>query len=348
MKVLMYPASVKKNDNPFINIIADSLREKEVTVDDPLFAFRYMGYSALHLHWLEGIFWGRLAKRSNFVSKLKADRLIRIASRFSEAGKPVVWTLHNLHPHESLPSDKAELFSKFLEELSPHISDVIFMNPSLGPIFAETFPMLSHVRHRHIPHPHFRTFFSEFSTKDFEMESSPTIAFDTPKLACVGMIRTYKGIPALIECLKSCNHQFHLVIAGSGPRSACQEVHDAINGDSRFSFVNKQLSHKEVFDIITNSTATIFNFTSILNSGSILTSLSLSKPVICPNFPSLSYLQNSFGSDWISTFEAPLTAPQLTSILAATKNKREVPCPMDACSPNKVAQMHIEVYRSTL
>jgi hypothetical protein len=55
----------------------------------------------LHVHWPERIFWGRVSGVHPFLSSLFARRMLSAADAIHRRGGFVVWTAHNIMPHES-------------------------------------------------------------------------------------------------------------------------------------------------------------------------------------------------------------------------------------------------------
>lgn len=344
--VEMYPASVRKDDNPFITILVNGLREAGATVH----AYAPWSFGplagALHVHWLEQVTWGRYAKRIPVLQSALARLLVRKAKRYRNAGKPVVWTVHNLRPHESLSGHARRSFETLRRSFLPLVSDVILMSPGIEQEVAAEYPELSGARWHVIPLPHFRGFFQSLAPHQ-DVRSRYGIDATTPLLAVVGMLRRYKGIPSLIEQVRQLHHSFSLVVAGEGDAETCDAIRHAMGSDPRFIFDQRRLSDSDVASILAHADVALFNFESILNSASVLAALSMSTPVVCPASGALIDIQEDVGQQWVQTFHGALTPAILAQAIKALGNPFDTICPLDRHEPVEVGRRLKHVYEAS-
>lgn len=98
-----------------------------------------------------------------------------------------------------------------------------------------------------------------------------------------GRISKYKGVDVLLDAMKLVNTMFpnqKLVIAGGGATSALLQ-HEVLK-DSRYnsSIINRYIPNRELVGLIRNAALVICPYTDATQSGVLMTSFALSKPVI--------------------------------------------------------------------
>ncbi|HEV7352116.1 MAG TPA: glycosyltransferase [Brevundimonas sp.] len=340
MRVLMCPAKTADDDNPFISILVSGIRSAGAQVEH--FDYRPRdGFDAFHVHWLEGVFWGRVAGRVSLVASLRARALIEQATRTRASGGRVVWTVHNLLPHEALSSSRAAVWSLLCEAFLPLVTDVILMSPDTTPEVQRLYPQVAGAKVHEVPHPHYREFFARHA----DLSALPR-APGPIRLACVGKLRPYKGVLELVEQLGKVDRDFELTIAGDGPADHVRAIASAVRNDTRFRLNARALTHGEVVTTLRVADAAAFNFERILNSGSVLAALSAGVPVLCPSAPALDALGQQVGPQWLRTFMRPVTADWILDcaedFIAA--RSADLLAPLDKLSPDAVGRDHAALY----
>lgn len=339
----MLPAKMRRNNNPFISILVSALREENVKVLNflPLGAWRA---DALHLHWLEQIFWGRVAARSLAWARFRGTRLLSLARAMRLRGRRVVWTVHNLDPHEFSCKRQERIYSKFRDTLMPLITDVICMSSEVEISVRERYPMLERANFHIIPHPHYSKYFEDI---DYCLPSEAANFISNndniPNLTMIGMLRRYKGIPKLVNQLIATKAEFRLVIAGSGSKKDVSEIRDAIGEDSRVKLLPRRVDEKELVGLLKESDLAIFNFQKVLNSGSVLTALSLGTPVLAPRIGAIVDLEKQLSEPWLNTYESDELIERLSAVLRARPDRAARP-DLSFCDPKHIAFQLKSVY----
>jgi beta-1,4-mannosyltransferase len=336
----MSPAANRRNDNPYLSILGNALEQQGVSVMRPSMPFGGSKAQAVHLHWLEQVFWGRLSSRSNTAAALNAERLIRWASDARSRDGRVVWTVHNLAPHEGMGQERAAIWSRLTDALLPLVTDVVTMSESAQiPVFA-AYPAAGKAKPHVIRHPHYRDHFNRLGIAE-------TKAAERPIILCIGKMRRYKQVPELVRVFQERTHRdYRLVIAGLADADYAAEIADAIGSDHDILFRNEEISDAELLHLLRTASATIFNFSTILNSGSVLAALSAGSRVMCSAHGALTELAADVGSDWVRTYEGPLTATWLDAQLDDLKHANPVASAPDlsAYDPSLIAAQHRAVY----
>lgn len=341
MKIAMAPARPGRNDNPYLTILTNALIRFGVNIVD-LTPFTFTkDIDVLHVHWLEYPMWGRLATRFPLWSMARMKRTITMARLLRRQGKPVFWTVHNLRPHDFSSKFHAHVYEKMCSEFLPLVTDVICMSDKVLGLIEPSFPQLVSARFHVIRHPDYTDYFKVF--KPLQPNELQTYKISNgPVIGTFGMLRPYKAIPATITAMKAMNSPFTFIIAGKGPDSELAAIRAAIGQDARFIFIARRLSDIEILGMTKACDLMLFNFNSILNSGSVLASLSMGCPVLAPALGAICDLQTDLGENWVRTFDSPLTTEIIETAL------HDLPISgvpnLLLYSPNKVAQDHVSAY----
>ena len=305
-----------KITNPYTALLVESLSPLVVV---ELFSWRKAlvgGYDVVHLHWPELMVRGRglrrLVKPALFSVFLMRTRIL---------GTPVVQTAHNLKPHEN----GSKLERRLLSRLNRQTSAWIVMNHSTPT------PNPDHTYF--VPHGHYRTWYRQ-----------PAMAQpDSGSLLFFGSIRGYKGIDDLLNAVDGSD--VALRIAG---RPSDLETRRRLE---RFAQSNPKVTTDLRFvpdDVLSAEIAraerVILPYRNLHNSGAVLLSLSLNRPVIVPRTPATQELVREFGPQWVLTYEGDLDRDTLRELterdLPATGSSPD----MSSREWNVVAKRTSEIY----
>ncbi|WP_343505056.1 MULTISPECIES: glycosyltransferase [Roseobacteraceae] len=337
--VVMFPARQNKADNPYLHILTSALAQAETRVV-PFSPWQWsQPTEVFHIHWLEAFTWNRFAKRSMIARRILAERILDHARAVARRGGKVVWTAHNIAPHDGFRDDP--VFRAFSEEMLELITDVISMSRPAQAALIDRYPQLAKVRHEVIPHPHYRQYFEGLDTHTPESCEAAS-ALDGRLLLVFGMIRPYKRVPEIVEAFRGLQGQNRMVILGGGHEDECARVRDAMQNDPRIDFRQGRYEDAQLRDLLRRADLSVFNFDNILNSGSVLTALSLSCPVIAPSHDVLLELRDEVGGEWMQLFEGSLTAE---AIRCSLETPRVAQTPdFSASDPAVIAHKHAELY----
>lgn len=341
MKVIMVPAKTGRHGNPYLSILMTALTERGVTIGGLPFFSALSKPSALHVHWLESLQWGHSASRYPFLAKWRTHNLINLARELNDLGKPVVWTVHNLKPHDFKNAAHVATYKNMCCEFLPLVSDVICMSSIVKEQAQKAFPELKGARFHIIRHPHYQDHFSSL-----EPALPPELDIDMlnqhPILGTFGKLRPYKAIPDTIRVMKGVKKSFTFVIAGSGPPAEISKIQQAIGTDTRFVLIPRSVTDEEILGMTRVSDLILFNFKSILNSGSVLAALSMECPVLAPSLGALPDLQSDLSAEWVKLFKGRLSAKSIEAALDALPQKQSLNLTLYAAS--QVALLHKSLY----
>jgi len=273
MKIVFTPHF---NKNPYQKLLATSLATDGIEV---VFCKRFPKISWLwknrkttkiiHIHWPSHLYRvGRLTSAHAFVLLQR----IFWAKLF---GYHLVWTVHNILPHES--------DSPFLD----HFFRRFFVRYSDGLIGHCEFALLEIQRRfgkakRSIIVPH-GNYLGSYPKKPDRLVSREKLGIskDAFVLLVFGRLRDYKGIDSLIDQLISFQHNVTLVVAGKG--SVSHIIQEKAHGTNvTLKLYCNFIPDNEVPTFFAAADVMIAPYLQILTSGAIILGLSMGLPVVAP------------------------------------------------------------------
>lgn len=307
LRVLMFP---KDGDNPYLRSLAASLEHRGVRVED--FSFKRAlrkHYDVLHIHWPDL----HLQARSSLRAAVKHARLALLFALFRWRKSRIVWTMHNLKPHERHLRLGELLFAMWFPRLCTH---VIALTKHGLESAREMYPTLRNKAAMVIPHGHYRdaygTALARASCRDqLGLAHRFTFLF-------FGNIRPYKNVPRLIEAFRALpGADVQLVVAGQpGQMIQTDELNQLASGDPRIHLRLEFVPDEKVPLYVGASDVVVLPFENILNSGSVFLALSFNRAVLAPRLGSLPEIQSHVGARWVNLFDGPLTTQHLLQTMS--------------------------------
>jgi glycosyltransferase involved in cell wall biosynthesis len=352
INVVAWPGLKEKSENPYTWLVYQPMAAMGANVVD--FSFYKPMPSCvdiLHIHWPEGIFWNRFSRRYPWLARLYAERLTRAIFRVRRVGGAIVWTSHNLQPHEQLHPVHQRIWKDFFPRFRSMIDLVISLTPEAERMLREAYPDLEGKRRAVVPHPHYRSAYPKPMSVE-NARASLGIPLNDFVLCCIGSIRPSKGILEFAE--------LYTRIAVSGERLIIAGACDDSDYLARLSAIAAEhagaidlrigrVADETMIAMLSAVDLTVTNFRRILNSGSVLLSLSYDTPVCGPALGSLSNIARRLGDDWMMELPQPLSAGGLRAIIERAKLKamkrrsQHAPLPADM-EPKEVASCTLREY----
>ena len=326
MKVLQSFRLPTESDNPFVKLLANSLA--------PRMELRYFTwkvalfdrYDVLHIHWPEFFFRDK-TKPKIILYLLFLGLLLRLSRRKT----PIIRTLHNLLPHESLTYVEKKLLSR----LDKMTAVWIRLNEATDVRLPST---------RTVLHGHYRDWFSD---KRVPQSISGTILY-------FGLIRAYKGIEKLLSEFQALDldkhHELRLRLVGKPDSQDLEKkINSACQIDTRISALLQYVDDATMAIEIGHSELVVLPYRQMHNSGSLLLALSLNRPVLVPKNPANELLAKEVGPGWIQMYDAELDKEIILSALQAVRSE------IRPLSPNLSARewvysgmAHASIYTSAI
>lgn len=279
-----------RGDNPYQQLLADSIAATGAKVEFVshyrriLPVFRdWLGrrgeFDIYHLHWLGNyIRFEDLPRKVIYTLKFLLD-----LSMVKLMGIRVVWTIHNLVPHEA----KYPRFEKWTCRRVAGLADGLIVHSfSARDAVAENYSVAPE-RLTVIPHGHYMTAYGKAipqqqARQELQISASKVILF-------LGFLRPYKGVEALIQGWKLATKEAAsadalLLIAGKAiDDSFAAHLENLRDEMESIKLQIGFLDRAKIPVYFSAADAVVLPFQKILTSGSLLLALGYTKPIIAPS-----------------------------------------------------------------
>jgi glycosyltransferase involved in cell wall biosynthesis len=232
-------------------------------------------FDILHLHWP----WGQYFCDTLEETAARAGEMLESLAVARARGARIVWTMHNLYPHDSATPSIDHLMRLAIVQAS---SAVIVHCEHARRLLAARF----HREHGvfTIPHGHFD---GPYPNLVGTAEARARFGFAEGEFVFLlfGTVRRNKGFEQCLEAFRDLpDGRLRLLFAARVCSEYGRSMVDAAGrADGRLVFYETERFANEEFQFFYNAAdAAVFPFTDILTSGSAITSLSFRCPVIVP------------------------------------------------------------------
>lgn len=239
-------------------------------------------YDVLHVHWPELLIRDR--RRAVRFLKRRALALLLLALPWRRI--PVVWTAHNVSPHEEGTAAERRSLARFTRA----VTLVVRLNPTTR--IDRPVPVVT------ILHGHYRSQFARYVLPPVERG----------RLLYFGIIRPYKGVDDLIAAFtRVTDPRLTLRIVGKPHPGQAEMVEDAQRADGRISSSLRFVPDSELVEEFGRAELVVLPYRETMhNSGVLLVALSLGRPVLVPASPTNEALRREVGEGWILQYDGDL------------------------------------------
>ncbi|MFM2308689.1 MAG: hypothetical protein RLY87_809 [Chloroflexota bacterium] len=196
-------------------------------------------------------------------------------------GVRIVWTVHNLQPHECYHPDIAQrTIGRVIRQchaltVHHHCTKVLIQNTYQGT------PNIHIIAHGHAREP-----FGPLPSRS-SARASLGLDSDVPVFLYLGMIRRYKGLEGIIEAM-SLLPQTLLIIAGHpGDKTYLSEIHQRTARSINISLHPRFLSDAEAARYLAACDGLVLPYTEITTSGMLVAAQASGVVCVVPNLPPL-------------------------------------------------------------
>ena len=278
LTILAFP----RGTSPYNDCFYRSVEAQGVRVIDGIYAGRWLrdhlsDFKIVHLHWPSFYYycandtwgnWLRLTKLAVFLLSLKC------------LGKRIVWTAHNLYPHEGGSELRVHRVGRWLMRILAN--NVLVHGRLAGKLVSSRLSIAPH-RIVRIEHGHWIGYYPNDCSRE-----AARLQLDLPQDRTVflflGLALRYKNLEFLLETFQKLHSKSFLVIAGKFPDTeyyaAVQRV--VAQNPERISIHPFYVEAKDVQIYLNAADCVVLPYTEVLTSGAAMLSLSFGKPVIAP------------------------------------------------------------------
>lgn len=303
-------------DNPYLNLMLLAPRARGWNVLESLrleqleqHLGRLGSGDVFHMHWTAPIV--QRADDDLDEARSRLDRYRTAVDAARARGARLVWTVHNVLPHDAR---HLELELELNRYLAATADAVHVMNAATAAAVSE-FYTLDPSRVVHIPHPSYQGVYPSSMTRA-DARASLGLGDEDRAVLAFGQMRPYKGLDVLVDAVRTIASADRPVLLLAGRTSDADRADiDAMLGDD----VRAVRSHDHVEDVDVQrwfraADVAVFPYRRVLNSGSLHLAASFGVSSVLPDEP---HLRAEFGGEgWIGWFDAADGAASLAALLA--------------------------------
>jgi beta-1,4-mannosyltransferase len=271
--------------NPYQRLLAHELERRGVEVAagvrlTPLGVLRARRrIDAVHLHWLEILAFDARRRGAPLLDALRAARLWLTLLVLRAARVRVVWTVHNLRPHELA---RPRLYALLRRTAARVADDVVVHSRHAAELVRREFRPRGEV---HVAaHGSYLRWYAAPTACRRELRERYGLPEDGFVFLVFGQIRPYKRVAAAIETFRTIEDpSVRLLVAGS-PRTDHErrELERTAARDPRVGLELRWIPDEEVASLHRVSDAVVLNYGEDFSSGALMLAWSLGVPVVAP------------------------------------------------------------------
>jgi beta-1,4-mannosyltransferase len=305
LRVASWPGPSYPN-NAIITLICDGISHAGadvIDIADPC-NLHAPDFDIFQLHWPEQLFWWGLGRKG---VAIKAWQIIAALRRLKRQGVRIIWMIHNLSPHE-MGRWQRVVWSYYQRELCRLADGFLTLSPSTIPLVRAAFPRLARIPGRFVWHPAYINVSVPDSVRE-ETRAALHFSPSTYVFACLGFIRSYKGVDKLVRAFRQLPETDVGLIVAGGPLDSemCRIVSAEAEGDRRIRLDFRFLEEAKLRAYTAASDTIVLPYLRYLHSGSLVYALSGQRMVLTPDAPFARDLANLLGSEWVHLYIPPLT-----------------------------------------
>lgn len=341
LRVLAFPAFASRGNNPYTSSLYDALGRLGAEVEEyAALPALTRTYSIVHVHWPEVPL-----NRGRLSSVFGTRWFLRSLDAARARGAKLVWTVHNLKPHEQrFPEREAWFFREFVERVDGFIA----LTRSGEAAVRERFPRLAARPSFVIPHHHYRgTYLDGLERNDARRELS--LPPERRVLLFFGRVMAYKNLPELVRAVRASSAEDLTLLVAGRPKTPSdeRELREAAAGDPRVRLELAFIPPERARFYFRAADLVVLPYREILNSGAAVLGLSFDRPVLLPDLGACRELGEQVGGGWVKTY-SELTPAVLE---AALEQARALPEQTDgghltAIDVERTAEQTLAAYRA--
>lgn len=306
-KVYMLPKHIE--GNKYIELLVDSLESYGVQVES--FNKKRIGNikkgDVLHFHWPSFHYRGN----GKIKTAVKSTAFLLSLLYFRAKGAKIVWTVHNLWPHQTGKTR----FDKWMRTIiSSLCTRMIVMGNAVKSDLIHHFGTKEE-KVSYVPHGHYIGVYRSKGLKVREKFGIPENAY---VYGFFGQISPYKGIDRLIASFKELEDKnLHLIIGGRNSKDFDLSILNNLPSNIHVSL--GYIADDELVDYVKAVDSIVLPYKDITTSGTAILALSYFRPVVAPD---IGLLREYLGSKCAELYD-PNDEDGLRKSMLEVRNRQE-------------------------
>ncbi|NTV22226.1 MAG: glycosyltransferase [Candidatus Yonathbacteria bacterium] len=313
-----------------------------------IIAYRIRGVRIVHIHWVNAFVPAMYLWRETPFNIIAYIMYVITLMTIHFSGCKIVWTAHNVLPHEPVFKGNRELRAR---QFLVTIADLVITHSESGltTLLSSGFSPKNHVV---IPHGNYIGAYANTIDRSHAREQL-NLSSNAFIFLFLGQIRDYKGVDLLLESYTHVRTpETILLIAGTCKDARLRDIlSTATTSDSSIIWHDIFIPDSDLQYYFSASDIVVLPFKKITTSGSALLSLSFGKAVITPNIGDVASLPTSIAYTY-----NPNDIDGLRNILTDVLNQKEkvhksgnaARIYAETFSWNDIAHMTKKAYKSLL
>lgn len=311
--LVVFPAY---RDNPYLNLMLLAPRAAGWNVVETLRLEQleaHLGHlgagDVFHMHWTAPIV--QRADDDHEAARSRLERFRGVVDAARSRGARLVWTIHNVLPHDARHVDLEHELSHYLADAA----DVVHvMNRDTVAAVSEHYA-IDPARVVRIPHPSYQGVYPA-SVSRSEARAALGLGESERTVLAFGQMRPYKGLDLLIGAVRTLAPAERpvLLLAGRTSDEDRSTIDTLLGDDVR---VVREHDHVEDIDVqrwFRAADLAVFPYRRVLNSGALHLAASFEVPAVLPDEP---HLRAEFGDEgWVRWFDPADAEASLAGVLA--------------------------------
>lgn len=300
--------------NPYLPMLYDALARHGVdhVADVPLALESFVGphrrADMLHLHWLYPLV--RQQPGGRLRGRARARAAVEIIQTIRDGGVPVVWTLHNLTPHDGFRAFERRVYRDVYDRVDLrvfHSEDA--RRRAAGHLGADDRASLVTY------HGNYRSVFPPPRNRAV-VRREEGVAPDEHFLLCFGQIRAYKGFDLAVRAVRLLDDlPCRLLIAGRPIDGSVRRCVRAARGAPNVRVFAEEVPAQRLSDLLHAADVVLLPYREITGSGALLHAMTAGRGVVASDLP---YFREILGREpEAGVLTRPLDAPALADGIRA-------------------------------
>lgn len=270
----------RRTESPYYSMFYGAMRAHGVeTVSDLELSSHWLRSTpaeAIHVHWPDGL-WRQQGKGA-FARARGIWRLGRFLQSARTRGVRIIWTVHNLGPHEGGDAIDRRGYRTLARSADLIICHGEWSAAEVRRIYDPAGTLIV------MPHGNFEGFHPAARPRE-ETVAALGLEPDRPVVSCLGYLRKYKGLELACAAVARLD-DVQLVIAGPRhPKYDLASLRHVVSTVRRAVLIDRRVSDQEFADFTAASDVSLLPYAAVTTSGVLVSSWSLGTPVVASDLP---------------------------------------------------------------